>query len=85
MAEKKLKKKVVKLKDEVKELKEKLQLTEEMSELINSTKDLNIQRTEFHLQQVKTNTGEILMEDVTYCINLSSRIISHLEKQKQLN
>lgn len=79
--EKKLKKKVLKLSTEVEELKTKLQLSEEVAQLINSTKNLNLQRTEFHLQQVKNTTGEILMEDVTYCINLSNRIITFLEKK----
>lgn len=80
--EKKLKKKVVKLSAEVESLKTRLQLSEEICQLINDTKNLNLQRTEFHLQQVKLTTGEILMEDVTYCINLSNRIIALLEKQK---
>jgi hypothetical protein len=78
--EKKLKKKVGKLSAEVENLKNKLELNEEMCELINNTKDLNLQRTEFHLQQVKLTTGEILMEDVTYCINLSKRIIDYLKR-----
>ena len=80
--EKKLRKKVNTLSAEVEQLKEALELNEEMCELINSTKDLNRQRTQFHLQQVKFTTGEILMEDVTYCINLSNRIIEHLNQNK---
>lgn len=80
--EKKLRKKVNTLSAEVEQLKEALELNEEMCELINSTKDLNLQRTQFHLQQVKFTTGEILMEDVTYCINLSNRIIEHLNQNK---
>lgn len=78
--EKKLRKKVKKLSAEVEQLKEALELNDEMCELINNTKDLNLQRTQFHLEQVKHTTGEILMEDVTYCVNLSNRIIEHLKK-----
>ena len=68
-----------KLSAEVEKLRDELELNEEMCELIDSTKDLNLQRTQFHLQQVKLTTGEIQMEDITYCINLSNRIIAHLK------
>lgn len=31
-------------------------------------------RTLFHLDKVKETTGEILVEDVEYCLNLTNRI-----------
>ena len=66
------------LREEVQMLTDLFQLSTEMSTLINETKDLNLKRTEYHLSMVKQTTGEILMEDVTYCVNLSSRIIKHM-------
>ena len=68
------------LKKEIKQLKQELNLTEEMCQLLNDTNDLNIQRTKYHLQQVELTTGEILMEDVTYCLNLGQRILNKMKK-----
>lgn len=31
--------------------------------------------TEFHMRNVEKETGKILMDDVTYCINLCDRIL----------
>jgi phage terminase large subunit-like protein len=78
------KKKVQKLKREVEDLKERLNLTEEQAELLDSVVKLNLQRTEFHLSMVKQHTGEILMEDVTYCINLSTRITEYLKQRMEV-
>lgn len=68
------------LKKEIRQLQNELNLTEEMCELLNNTNDLNIQRTKFHLQQVELTTGEILMEDVEYCLNLGRRILDKIRK-----
>jgi hypothetical protein len=68
------------LKREIRQLQNELNLTEEMCELLNNTNDLNIQRTKFHLQQVELTTGEILMEDVEYCLNLGRRILDKMRR-----
>jgi hypothetical protein len=68
------------LKREIRQLQNELNLTEEMCELLNDTNDLNIQRTKFHLQQVELTTGEILMEDVEYCLNLGRRILDKIRR-----
>jgi hypothetical protein len=68
------------LKREIRLLRNELNLTEEMCELLNNTNDLNIQRTKFHLQQVELTTGEILMEDVEYCLNLGRRILDKMRR-----
>jgi hypothetical protein len=39
--------------------------------------------TEYHLGKVKETTGEILMEDVTYCVNLGKRILAKLSQDFQ--
>lgn len=68
------------LKKEIKDLKDELNLSEEMCQLLNDTNELNLQRTRFHLQQVELTTGEILMEDVEYCINLGTRILNKIKR-----
>jgi hypothetical protein len=68
------------LKREIRLLRNELNLTEEMCELLNNTNDLNIQRTKFHLQQVELTTGEILMGDVEYCLNLGRRILDKMRR-----
>ncbi len=73
-------KKIKELKKEVKQLRDELNLTEEMCQLLNDTNELNLQRTRYHLQQVQFTTGEILLEDVTYCLNLANRILEKLKK-----
>lgn len=74
-------KKIKKLKREIQDLKERLGLSEELAETLDAVAKLNLQRTEFHLMMCKQTTGEILMEDVTYCINLSNRITQYLKDQ----
>ena len=68
------------LKAEIKTLNEKLQLTEEQLEILENTSNLNLQMTDYHLSEVKRTTGEILTEDVTYCVNLSKRILAKLKQ-----
>lgn len=68
------------LKSEIAALNEKLQLTEEQLEVLENTSNLNLQMTEYHLGKVKETTGEILMEDVTYCVNLGKRILAKLSQ-----
>jgi hypothetical protein len=54
---------------------------ETVTELRDETKNFRSQTarvlhmTEFHMRNVEQETGEILMADVTYCINLSDRIL----------
>ena len=33
--------------------------------------------TRFHLHHVRTSTGEVLLEDVEYCLNLNKRVKQH--------
>lgn len=74
-------KKIKKLKKEIEDLKTRLSLTEEQAEILDSVVRLNLQRTEFHLSMVKQHTGEILVEDVTYCISLSNRITEYMKQE----
>lgn len=70
-----------KLKKEIQDLKDRLELSEEIAEALDAVVKLNLQRTEYHLMMCKQTTGEILMEDVTYCVNLSNRITDYLKEQ----
>lgn len=54
-------------------------LSEQKDNLIQLM-DFNHQATQFHLSKVKEMAGEILEEDVKYCVNLSKRIIDNYLK-----
>jgi hypothetical protein len=72
-------KKKKKLKAIIQVLNEELSLTEEMCEKLDATNELNMTMTRYHLQQCKATTGEILMEDVDYCISLGKRILAKIK------
>ena len=66
-------------KQEIVRLNEKLTLTEEQMDKLEQTSNLNLSMTAYHLEKCKETTGEILMEDVNYCVSLSKRILVHLK------
>jgi hypothetical protein len=54
---------------------------EQIDEKINHLSERCRSMTRYHLEQVKLQAGEILVEDVDYCINLMNRMVK-LEKTK---
>lgn len=66
------------LRAEINSLNEKLDLSEEQLVKLSEVSNRNLQMAQFHLEQVKVHTGEILMEDINYCVSLGQRITNYL-------
>jgi predicted GTPase len=43
--------------------------------------EMSLNRMQYHCEQVQLSTGNLTLEDVNYCINLTARIIEHKFKK----
>lgn len=43
--------------------------------------EMSLNRMQYHCEQVQMSTGNLTLEDVNYCINLTARIIEHKFKK----
>lgn len=46
-----------------------------------SETEMSLKRMQYHCEQVQKSTGSLTLEDVNYCINLTTRIIEHKFKK----
>lgn len=61
----------------VKKVKPEVVVEQKLDELLQHVETRVKQMTIFHLNKVKETTGEILIEDVQYCLSLSERVVNH--------
>ena len=53
---------------------------QEVDRIVDGVNGKSRAATKFHLEMVKKTTGEILLEDVEYCMNLSVRVEAYSKK-----
>lgn len=64
-------------KSRVKKVTPEIQVKQKIEELLQRVEATVKEMTIWHLNKVKEATGEILIEDVEYCLSLSERVKQH--------
>ena len=69
---------ILNVKDEIiQDLEARLDSAYMEQEQMLSELERNLNMMMYHCQQVQNNTGEVTMEDVSYCANLIDRVMKH--------
>jgi hypothetical protein len=53
---------------------------QELQKILSTVDEKSRKATLFHLEMVKKTTGEILLEDVEYCLRLNDRVQEHAKR-----